>query len=78
MAGVQFDEVEGVATRNAKPAFSLVGFLMTIGIARDKKTAEIILLMIIICVVVATVFLFRSVEKASQIVPVPPPAGFTE
>lgn len=78
MAGVQFDEVEGVATKNAKPAFSLVGFLMTIGIARDKKMAEIILLVVVVCVVIATIFLFRSVERDTQIVPVPPPAGFTE
>jgi hypothetical protein len=78
MAGVQFDETQGIAAKEKKPAFSLTGFLITIGIVKDAKSAEYVLLLLIMLMAAASFFFFDSAQKTMEIVPAPPPAGFSE
>lgn len=77
MGDVQFDEQASYQMK-AHTQPGLVGFLIKSGIAKDVASAHVVLLIVAACCIIATIFIFSSVQKANEIIPAPPPAGFSE
>jgi hypothetical protein len=77
MGDVQFDEQASYQMK-APVHSGLVGFLIKSGIAKDSVSAHGILLVAAACSIIAALFIFSSAQQATEILPAPPPAGFSE
>ena len=73
MEGVQFDEEDNLPRRSSQRRFSLLTrFVMRIGLAKDERQAQYILLIIAIIAIVLTFLLFPESNSA---VPLTAPAA---
>lgn len=77
MGDVQFDEQATYKMRSVSPT-GIVGFLIKNGFVKDTASAHGILIVAAVCAMIGAIFIFSSAQKATELLPAPPPYGFTE
>ena len=77
MGDVKFDEQASYQSP-LRAQSGLTGFVIKIGLAKDAASARNVLIVAAVCSAIAAFFIFSSAQKTNEIVPAPPPAGFSE